>query len=287
MQYEGQICTGPMERASFMLPVSVGCPYNRCRFCTLFRHLQYRELPLSQIEQELQRVKDAGGNPKQVFLGDGNAFGLATERLMEILEMVRRYFPGCEAVNMDATVQSILHKSEAELDSLAGLGVCHLYLGIETGLDDVLLQMDKGHTVAQAYEAVERIKQAGMVFDAHMMTGVAGKGRGLENADAMAAFYNRTKPCRMINFSMFVHKEAPLYRDMQNGQFTPADELENLMEERAMLSQLEGPLLYDGFHDILPFRVRGNLPCDREKMLQKLDKEIAILREKEPVWAIV
>ena len=78
MNYEGQICRGPMERASFMLPVEVGCAYNRCKFCTLFKHLKFRELSMDQIEEELKRVSRINGNPKTVFLGDGNAFGLST-----------------------------------------------------------------------------------------------------------------------------------------------------------------------------------------------------------------
>ena len=88
MNYEGQICRAPMERASFMLPVMVGCTYNRCKFCDLFKHLTYRELPLKQIEEELKRVQSAGGDPGKVFLGDGNAFSLSPDRLQEILEMI-------------------------------------------------------------------------------------------------------------------------------------------------------------------------------------------------------
>ena len=68
MEYEGQICRPPMERASFMLPVEVGCAYNRCRFCTLFKHLKFRVLPLEEVRAELQRVKGLGGNPKRIFL---------------------------------------------------------------------------------------------------------------------------------------------------------------------------------------------------------------------------
>ncbi|MFR7442945.1 MAG: hypothetical protein ACLUUO_05020 [Sellimonas intestinalis] len=84
MNYEGQICRGPMERASFMLPVEVGCAYNRCKFCTLFKHLKFRELSMDQIEEELKRVSRINGNPKTAFLGDGNAFGLSTETLLKI-----------------------------------------------------------------------------------------------------------------------------------------------------------------------------------------------------------
>lgn len=79
MEYEGQICRAPMERGSFMLPVMVGCSYNQCRFCMLFKHLRFRLLPLEQIEGELQRVQAAGGRPEKIFLGDGNAFDLETE----------------------------------------------------------------------------------------------------------------------------------------------------------------------------------------------------------------
>ena len=78
MEYEGQISRPPIEKSSFMLPVAVGCSYNRCTFCTLFKHLSYRQLPLEQVEAEIKRVHQAGGNPKQIFLGDGNAFGLET-----------------------------------------------------------------------------------------------------------------------------------------------------------------------------------------------------------------
>ena len=107
MEYEGQICRAPMERGSFMLPVMVGCSYNQCRFCMLFKHLRFRLLPLEQIEGELQRVQAAGGRPEKIFLGDGNAFDLETERLLKILELVHRYFPECRTVNMDATVTGI------------------------------------------------------------------------------------------------------------------------------------------------------------------------------------
>ena len=118
MEYEGQICRAPMERASFMLPVVVGCAYNRCKFCDLFKHLKYRELPLEQIEEELKRVRDIGGNPRRVFLGDGSAFTLSVEKLLAVLDLIHQYFPGCESVNMDATVSSILNKTPKELKTL-------------------------------------------------------------------------------------------------------------------------------------------------------------------------
>lgn len=287
MNYEGQICRAPMERSSFMLPVTVGCPYNQCKFCNLFRHLRYRELPAEKIEEELKRVKDIGGSPTKIFLGDGNAFGLKTERLFWILERIQSYFPDCRTINMDATVTSILQKSEQELKRLAECGVRHLYLGIESGLEDVLAFMKKDHTVSEAYEAIERLQAAGLIYDAHIMTGVAGRGRGRENADALAQFLNQTHPAHVVNFSMFIHREVPLYREIENGNYVPADELESLREEKRLLEQLNIPVKYEGFHDYLQIRVRGKLPSDQEKMVGKLETFIKKYEAKPPIYALV
>lgn len=288
MQYEGQICRPPMERASYMLPVAVGCSYNACTFCTLFKHLRYRELPKEQIEAEMQRVHAAGGNPKTIFLGDGNAFGLETAHLLWILERIHHYFPGCEAVNMDATVTNLSQKSDEELQALYDAGVRNLYLGIESGLDDVLAFMKKDHNLQQAYEQIARMQKVGLIFNAHMMTGIAGKGRGLENAEATAAFFNRTKPAKVINFSIFHHKRAPLYRDIEAGRYIPADEQENLREERRLLELLDVPgLRYDGLHDVaVEQRFRGTLPRDREKLLAQVNQAIDYWEKQPPVLAV-
>lgn len=288
MVYEGQICRPPMEKSSFMLPVAVGCSYNLCTFCTLFKHLKYRQLPMEQIESELQRVKALEGNPKQIFLGDGNAFGLKTDHLLEILERIHFYFPQCSMVNMDATVTNISHKTDEELRQLKEAGVCRLYLGIETGLEDVLAFTKKDHTLEQAYTQIQRMQDAGMVFNAHIMTGIAGKGRGLENAEKTAEFFNRTHPERITNFSLFLHKAAPLYQDVVSGAFVPATELENLEEECRLLQLLDcGPVVYDGFHDFVTLRVRGTLPADKEKMIAKLDAAIAHWKTQPPVIALI
>ena len=276
MNYEGQICRPPMERASYMLPVAVGCSYNACTFCGLFKHLKYRELPKEQIEQEMIRVHKAGGNPKTIFLGDGNAFGLDTAHLLWILERIRHYFPGCTAVNMDATVTNISEKSDEDLQALYDAGVRNLYLGIESGLDDVLSFMRKDHNLEQAYTQIARIQKVGLIFNAHMMTGIAGKGRGIENAEATAAFFNRTKPHKVINFSIFHHRCVPLYRDVEAGRYVPADEQENLREERRFMELIEvDGMVYDAFHDLLELRFRGTFPKDKEKMLSQVDKGLA------------
>jgi radical SAM superfamily enzyme YgiQ (UPF0313 family) len=106
---------------------------------------------LEQIEEELRRVRNMRGNPKQVFLGDGNAFGIETPSLLLILERIFHWFLNCQMVNMDATVTDIRNKTDKELRQLKKAGVRRLYLGIEGGLDDVLTFVQKGHNIEQVY----------------------------------------------------------------------------------------------------------------------------------------
>ncbi len=285
MDYEGQICRAPIEKGSFMLPVAVGCSYNACKFCMLFKHLRFRELPLDQVEQEILRVKSLGADPEKVYLGDGNAFDLSAERLLTILDMVHKHFPGCKTVNMDATISNIAAKSDEELQALAEAGVCCLYLGIESGLDDVLKFMAKDHDLAEAYAQIARIQKAGMTYAAHIMTGIAGKGRGAENAEATAEFLNRTHPAYVCNFSMMLHKDAPVYKDIEAGRFYPADELEVMQEEYGLISLIDTELIYEATHDSENLHLRGSLPADREKLLARTAEVIADLESKtHPVY---
>lgn len=287
MDYEGQICKPPMEIGRFMLPVAVGCSYNACRFCTLFKHLKFRELPLEKVEAELLRVKNLGGTPKKIFLGDGNPFGLSTERLLCVLELIHKYFPNCYDISMDATVTNVSEKSGEELRALHGNGVSELYVGIECGTEDVLEFIQKDHTVEEAREQIARLKEAGIIYSAHIMCGTAGAGRGIENAENTARFLNETGPHRIVNTSLFIHRSAPLYADIESGRFRPATELENMLEERRLLELLTVPVdFYDGLHDYMEVRTKGRLPQDREKMLARLDMEIERKRERAKMYVV-
>ena len=277
MDYEGRICRGPMERKAFMLPVTVGCPYNRCKFCDLFTDLRYRKISTYDIESELKRVKSHNGNPKLIYLGDGSAFQLKANELADIINLVKKYFSDADTFNSDATISSIRTKSDDELKMLSSLGYKKLYIGIENALSDVLLFMDKDHSVEEAYAEIERLTKAGFSYAAHFMTGVAGAGRWEESARAMAEFLTVTKPENIVNFSMFLSAKK-LTDEIHAGRFKPATELENLKEERKLVELLdvspENPIKWDSFHDWIHVRTRGSLPQDRDRILRVLDSAI-------------
>ena len=219
-----------------------------------------------------------GGNPELIYLGDGSAFQLKAEELIEIISMVKHYFLGAATFNSDATITSIKNKSDKELKTLHSLGYNKLYIGIENALPDVLAFMNKDHDVDEAYREIARIQDAGFSYAAHFMTGVAGSGRWEESAVAMAEFLTETKPENVVNFSMFLSADK-LSEEIRNGNFKPATELENLKEERKLVELLDvdpnHPIKWDSFHDWIHVRTRGNLPKDKDKILSVLDKAIA------------
>lgn len=294
MEYEGRICRTPGERGAFKLPVSVGCPYNACAFCDLFKDLRYRELPLEQIEAELARVHDVGGTPERIMLGDGNAFYSSFERLQIIISLIERYLPSCQLISSDASIPSIASKTDEQLAWLAEHRYSLLYIGIESGLDDVLAFMNKDHDNTECRTQIARLHAAGIQYGAHIMTGAAGAGRGIENARATAALLNETQPVSVCNFSMGVSPTTTLGAWVREGRFIPASREECLEEERCLIELLEVPLRFEGFHfdydrektscpeftsNAYEFNdyitswthTRGMLPGDRARLMRELE----------------
>ena len=271
MDYEGRICRSPFERGAFMLPVMVGCTHNKCKFCGLFKHLKFRVLPTEQVEAEILRVAEKGGNPETVFLGDGNAFCLSADSLLQIAELIHKNFPATRRINMDATVRNILSRTDDELKALSNAGVYNLYVGIECGLEDVLAFMNKGNTLAEAKEAIGRLKAAGMTYSAHMMSGIVGEGRGEENARALAQFFNETQPLNICNFDLGMHKSVELWEDYEKGTYKVSSAAERFAEEKLLIELLEPEceIHYDAVFEVPPMRFIGTLPQDKDKLIDQ------------------
>lgn len=270
MSYQGSICGVTTERFTCKIPVSVGYPYNKCTFCVFYKHLEYRELPLESIEAELVRISEAGGKPERIMLGDGNPLWLPFDCLKQIIEMIERRLPSCTAVASDASIQAIERKTDAELAWLADHGLRMLYVGVESGLDDVLEFIHKDHDNTQAREQIARLHRAGIDFSAHIMTGVAGAGRGIENARATAALLNELRPVHICNFSIYLGPLTELGLLEEDGLFEQAAPLENLLEMRELVSLLDVPeteLFFEGYYTTYLPKPAGKGAGARAKVL--------------------
>lgn len=279
MRIEGTIYRPPVEADTFLLQVTAGCTHNACRFCNMYKEKRFHLIDESDVRfnlAEAKRVSDIYKKPvKRIFLMDGDVFSLSADKLEEKIKLIRQYLPEMEVISMYAAVRSIKTKTNEELLRLKGVGVNDLHIGYESGLDDVLLQMNKGTTLADSIQQAERLNKAGIRHNATMILGLAGKGRGEESGCAAAALLNEIKPQMVRLMTLSIFPDAELAKDVEAGVFVEAGEKEILTEEKVILEKLELPELHFWANHILNSTpVAGYVGKDREWMLKRIERSL-------------
>ncbi len=296
MAYNGTVYRPPIEAQSFLLPITEGCTHNTCAFCNMYQDIPFRMLPLDEVEEYLRQAIEASGTSvfglgyrarkvspesvERVYFVGADPFALSAENLLMRIELVKRYLPNATVFTMYARTDNVAHKSDEDLRALKAAGVDDLYLGVETALDDMLSYLDKGYTAEQTREQCERLNRVGIRHCDLLMLGVAGKGRGIESARAMAKFENETKPHKMLLTTMTAYVGTPLNDDIESGAFVPAGETEILQEERELIACLDLPgCEFWAAHPLDAIPLVGSLGPDTQEMLDDLDYAISLIDE--------
>lgn len=150
MKFTGTTYRPPIEADSLLLQVTVGCAHNDCTYCPMYKDVSFSVEELNQIENDLKEARQYYSKVERVFLVNGDAFVLSAEKLKEIALKIKHYFPECNTITMYSTIQNIKSKTDEELKELKALGINDLYVGIESGLDEVLVNIKKGHTIQRS-----------------------------------------------------------------------------------------------------------------------------------------
>ena len=222
----------------------------------------------------MEEAASYSGQITRVFLENGDPFALSADRLLQIADLIHRYLPKVETIAMYASIKNIIGKSDEELCALKKAGINELNLGVESGLDEALLLMNKGYTTDEAKKELLRLRAANISWGANVIFGSAGAGKGIENAEATAALLNATKPYLIFTGTVHADPGCPLYDDIKNGAFAEGTFGEYLDEEERFLSllDLEG-CYYFGLHPSNVVQLQGWLNRDREKLIQSLNDE--------------
>lgn len=147
----------------------------------------YKDIPFSiesidQIEKDLQEATRTYGSLTRIFLVNGDAFVLKAKALKEIAEKIIQYFPEMATISMYASIRNIKHKTDEEHLELRSLRINDLWVGLESGNDDVISHLNKGYTLQDAREQLHRLNKTGIRHNDIFMLGAAGKGKGIQNA---------------------------------------------------------------------------------------------------------
>lgn len=275
MNYTGPVYRPPYEANTLLLQVTVGCAHNKCTFCTMYRDVKFSVDKMDQVEKDLQEAQANYPTVKRIFLVNGDAFVLSGKRLKAIAEMIHKYLPEVEIISMYASINNIMGKTDEELVELKKLGIADLWVGVETGLGDALDYLNKGASLVDAYEQLERLNKAGITFFYGFMYGAAGKGRGIENAEANAKLINKVKPLGIVPTTLNANEGTQLAKDIAEGKFEMATEREVLEEQRKTLELVDVETYYMGIHIINSVSFDAQLPKEKQGAIDRVDYVIS------------
>lgn len=261
------------EMTTMMIPLTTGCPYNKCLFCTMYKDDEYCEVPLDEIRQQLI---NGSKYTEKVFLTGADPLFIGYSKLIIILEEIKNHLKYCAQVSSYASIRSVLGYSYEELDRLHHTGLRLLYIGFESGSDKYLELMKKGHTKEEAIIAGKKLDQLEIPYSAIILTGIGGKGTWELNAKETSCMLNQIKPRTIITMNLMVMEGSELNKLVKKGEYIQATNREHLLELKAIIEVLnpEKIIEFDTTHPSNKFKIRGSLLKDKSKLLREINRAL-------------
>lgn len=267
----GQVFRPPSEANSFILRVTIGCSHNRCTYCNMYRDVEFRTRSMEEIIYQIEQAKHYKEHIRRIFLADGNALILHTERLLEILTLLTAAFPRLQRVACYAGPQDILRKPPEDLEKLCKAGLKMVYYGMESGDDSVLAHVRKGVNGAQSVAAGQKIAASGMKLSLMVILGLAGKKGSGRHAVNTAKAVSAIAPNMLSALTLMMHRGSELRAEYERGEFELLSPVELMGELYAMMSGIELPAgrhcLFRSNHVSNYSSFAATLPQDKARLL--------------------
>ncbi|MEK7444110.1 MAG: radical SAM protein [candidate division NC10 bacterium] len=287
MRYEGTIYRPPSEADAYILQATIGCSWNACTYCDMYRLKPFRVRALDETLADVERARERlGARVEKVFVADGDALVLDLAQWEAILEACRAAFPRLRRVSAYATARNLLDKSPDELARLREGGLRLLYIGPESGDDVTLKRIAKGATFADHVAAAERARQAGIALSAIFLLGAGGVERSAEHAAASARLATEMDPRFVSALTLTVAPGTPQERLQRTGRFTLPAVPDLLRELRTFVAEARpSGATFRTNHASNHVPVAGTLPADRDRLLQAIDAALDGRVPLRPDWA--
>ena len=271
MRYFGSVYRPPSEARSLIVQVTYGCSHNTCAFCSMYKEKQFRLRPMEELLEDFRMARQAYSVVRRIFLADGDALIRPAADLERILESIAELFPECERVTCYASPSSIHKRTPEELVRLRERNLTMVYMGLESGCDQVLKKMRKGHTAADIVAAGQKINAAGIELSVTAISGLGGVELWREHAMDTAAALSAMKPAYIGLLTLMVEPGTPLYDWVRKGEFTLLDSRQVLEETALLIAQLdcEGAVFRMN-HASNYLTLKGTLNEDKQALLQRI-----------------
>ena len=273
MHYSGSVVRPPYEARSVLLELTVGCSHNKCTFCNYYRDDRFRLAPMEQIQEDLQEIRDFNPNISHIFAVGADPFVMSFDKLNAIAKKVREYLPLTD-ISMYARITNIVDKTVDQLKELRQNGIHEVVIGVESGDDEVLRNVNKGYTSSDIIKQCHKLDEAGITYRIIYICGLAGQGKCVESAKKSAQVFNQINATHMILTSLTLMPETELYSDYQEGKFQQVSELERIQELLSMIQNLTGEITILGNHVSNSVGFDAELPKDKDKTVKLLQNAI-------------
>ncbi|MDP2562327.1 radical SAM protein [Psychrobium sp. 1_MG-2023] len=277
LDYIEPVFRPPSEWKSLILQVTNGCSWNRCTFCSMYTDEQkkFRPKKIELIEQEIITIAQSGLPTSRVFLADGDAMMLPFKRLKQILVLIKQHLPQVTRVSSYCLPRNLSNKTVDELSELQSLGLKLLYVGCESGDDEVLTLIDKGETYQSSVIALNKIKQAGMKSSVMILNGLGGPELSEQHALNSARLMNETQPdylsTLVVSFPFGEQRFADNFTKQHYQPFRQLTQPELFHEMEMLLETLElNKTIFRSDHASNYLVLKGILGKDKQTLLQKV-----------------
>lgn len=272
MRYEGRLYRPPSEADALILQATIGCSWNHCTYCDMYRDKSFRVRPVAESLEDLDRAAVAAGPAvEKLFVADGDALVLDTAHWLALLERARTAFPNLKRVSCYAMARNVLAKSDEELQALRSAGLQRLYIGPESGDDATLKKIAKGDDAAAHVLAAERAHAAGMELSVIALLGIAPE-RSEAHALATAELVTAMDPEFFSALTVTVVPGTPLATLAAKGRFTVPPVPALLAELRTLVANARPrDALFRTNHASNYLPLGGRLPRDRERIVATID----------------
>ena len=275
MHYEGACIRPPSEAYSILLQVTLGCSHNKCTFCSAYKEKRFAIKEDRIILSDILFASKYMKKQNRVFLMDGDALIIPQKRLMWILDRIREHLPWVKRVGAYANTKSIRMKTPEQLVALKNNGLGILYMGVETGDDEILKKVCKGTTAENIVRMGRKVRDAGIKLSVTVLLGIAGREGSLRHARLTGEVLSAIDPNYVGALTVMFQNDTPLYKDYCNGKFELLAEKEILPELREMLAHTHlsrGLFFSNHASNYLPIRAR--LPRGKQEALDLIDSAI-------------